>query len=82
MAVHTLNPSTWVSGPLVFKHLTPHQQMRTDAEDGDFDVVFQLQRKEMLQQLLALLSAAVFSKAQLSVGCNQDKQPQVPPKER
>ncbi|CAO2597883.1 Cilia- and flagella-associated protein 157 [Lemmus lemmus] len=56
-------------------------QMRTDAEDGDFDVVFQLQRKEMLQQLLALLSSAVFSKARFNVGCHQDKQPQGPPKE-
>ncbi|KAM7316861.1 hypothetical protein ACRRTK_024592 [Alexandromys fortis] len=56
-------------------------QMRTDAEDGDFDVVFQLQRKEMLQQLLALLSSAVFSKAQFNVGCHEDQQPQGPPKE-
>ncbi|KAK7802733.1 hypothetical protein U0070_007176 [Myodes glareolus] len=56
-------------------------QMRTDAEDGDFDVVFQLQRKEMLQQLLALLSSAVLSKAQFIVGCHQDKQSQGPPKE-
>lgn len=56
--------------------------MRTDAEDGDFDVVFQLQRKEMLQQLLALLSSAVLSKAQFIVGCHQDKQSQGPPKER
>ncbi|XP_075840474.1 cilia- and flagella-associated protein 157 [Microtus pennsylvanicus] len=56
-------------------------QMRTDAEDGDFDVVFQLQRKEMLQQLLALLSSAVFSKAQFNVGCHKDQQPQGPPKE-
>lgn len=56
--------------------------MRTDAEDGDFDVVFQLQRKEMLQQLLALLSSAVFSKVQFNVGCHQDKQSQGPPKER
>lgn len=79
MAVHL---GGWVSEPLVFNHLTSHQQMRTDAEDGDFDVVFQLQRKEMLQQLLALLSSAVFSKAQFIVGCHQDKQPQGPPKER
>ncbi|XP_040591563.1 cilia- and flagella-associated protein 157 [Mesocricetus auratus] len=56
-------------------------QMRTDAEDGDFDVVLQLQRKEMLQQLLALLSSAMVSKPQLDVGCHQDKRPQGTPKE-
>lgn len=57
--------------------------MRTDAEDGgDSYMVFQLQRKEMLQQLLALLSSAVFSKVQFNVGCHQDKQSQGPPKER
>lgn len=56
--------------------------MRTDAEDGDFDVVLQLQRKEMLQQLLALLSSAMVSKPQLDVGCHQDKRPQGTPKER
>ncbi|KAB1254041.1 Cilia- and flagella-associated protein 157 [Camelus dromedarius] len=34
------------------------QQMQPDKEDGDFDVVFQLQCKEMLQQLLVMLSSA------------------------
>lgn len=63
-------------------HLTSHQQMRTDARDGDFDVVFQLQRKELLQQLLALLSSAMVSKLHLGMGCHKDKQPQGPPKER
>lgn len=62
--------------------LTSHQQMRTDAEDGDFDVVFQLQRKELLQQLLALLISAVASKPQLAMHCYQEKQPQGPTKER
>ncbi|XP_027279579.2 cilia- and flagella-associated protein 157 isoform X2 [Cricetulus griseus] len=56
-------------------------QMRTDARDGDFDVVFQLQRKELLQQLLALLSSAMVSKLHLGMGCHKDKQPQGPPKE-
>ncbi|ERE71209.1 syntaxin-binding protein 1 [Cricetulus griseus] len=58
-----------------------HQKMRTDARDGDFDVVFQLQRKELLQQLLALLSSAMVSKLHLGMGCHKDKQPQGPPKE-
>ncbi|XP_031225734.1 cilia- and flagella-associated protein 157 [Mastomys coucha] len=56
-------------------------QMRTDAEDGDFDVVFQLQRKEMLQQLLILLSSGVVLKTQPDMGSHQDKQPKEPPKE-
>lgn len=63
-------------------HLMSHQQMRAEAEDGDFDVVFQLQRKELLQQLLVLLSSGVISKPQLDKGSHQDKQPQGLPKER
>lgn len=63
-------------------HLMSNQQMRTDAEDGDFDVVFQLQRKEMLQQLLILLSSGVVLKTQPDMGSHQDKQPKEPPKER
>lgn len=63
-------------------HLMSYQQMRAEAEDGDFDVVFQLQRKELLQQLLVLLSSGVVSKPQLDTGSHQDKQPQDLPKER
>lgn len=62
--------------------LMSHRQMRTEAEDGDFDVVFQLQRKELLQQLLVLLSSGVISKPQLDTGSHQDKQPQGLPKDR
>ncbi|XP_063140422.1 cilia- and flagella-associated protein 157 isoform X1 [Rattus norvegicus] len=51
------------------------RQMRPETEDGDFDVVFQLQRKELLQQLLVLLSSAVVSKPQQDMGSHQDKQP-------
>lgn len=63
-------------------HLTSHQQMRPEAEDGDFDVVFQLQRKELLQQLLVLLSSGVILKTQPDMASHQDKQPPGPPKER
>lgn len=63
-------------------HLMSHRQMRTEAEDGEFDVVFQLHRKELLQQLLVLLSSGVISKPQLDTGSHQDKQPQGQPKER
>ncbi|KAL1785831.1 cilia-and flagella-associated 157 [Sigmodon hispidus] len=56
-------------------------QMRTDAQDGDFDVMLQLQRKELLQQLLALLISAV-SKPQLEMGYHQEKQQQSSTKER
>lgn len=52
-----------------------HQQMRAESEDGEFDVVFQLQRKELLQQLLVLLSSAVVLKPQQDMGSHQDKQP-------
>ncbi|OBS69290.1 hypothetical protein A6R68_02200 [Neotoma lepida] len=40
-----------------------------------------VQRKELLQQLLALLISAVTSKPQLDVSCRQDKQPWGPTKE-
>lgn len=63
-------------------HLTSHQQMRAEAEDGDFDVVFQLQRKELLQQLLVLLSSGVVLKTQPDKGSHQDMQPPGLPKER
>lgn len=56
--------------------------MQTEAEDGDFDVVFQLQRKELLQQLLVLLSSGVVLKTQPDMGSHQDKQPQGLSKER
>ncbi|KAK2500743.1 hypothetical protein MC885_018291 [Smutsia gigantea] len=36
-------------------------------EDGDFDVAFQLQRREMLQQLLTMLSSAAVRSPQMSV---------------
>lgn len=56
--------------------------MRSETEDGDFDVVFQLQRKELLQQLLVLLSSGVVLKTQPDMGSHQDKQPQGLPKDR
>ncbi|GAB1286246.1 Cilia- and flagella-associated protein 157 [Apodemus speciosus] len=57
------------------------EAMRAEAEDGDFDVVFQLQRKELLQQLLVLLSSGVVLKTQPDKGSQQDKQPPGLPKE-
>lgn len=55
--------------------------MQPDKEDGDFDVVFQLQRKEMLQQLLVMLSSATVLSPQMAV-CSQESQPCGPHKER
>ncbi|XP_040818689.1 cilia- and flagella-associated protein 157 [Ochotona curzoniae] len=50
-------------------------QMQAEGDDGDFDVVFQLQRKEMLQQLLALLSSAMVHTPQVAVCRRQEAQP-------
>ncbi|XP_006154138.1 cilia- and flagella-associated protein 157 isoform X1 [Tupaia chinensis] len=50
-------------------------QMQTDEEDGDFDVVFQMQHKEMLQQLLAMLRAAAVLRAQIPEGPRLEAQP-------
>ncbi|KAF5928911.1 hypothetical protein HPG69_002685, partial [Diceros bicornis minor] len=55
-------------------------QMQPDEEDGDSDVVFQLQQKEMLQHLLAMLSSAVVLSPQKAVCPRQDSQPHGPPK--
>lgn len=49
--------------------------MQAEGDDGDFDVVFQLQRKEMLQQLLALLSSAMVHTPQVAVCRRQEAQP-------
>ncbi|XP_015095815.2 cilia- and flagella-associated protein 157 isoform X1 [Vicugna pacos] len=57
-------------------------QMQPDKEDGDFDVVFQLQRKEMLQQLLVMLSSATVLSPQMAVCSHQESQPCGPHKER
>ncbi|KAM9207524.1 cilia- and flagella-associated protein 157 [Dugong dugon] len=52
-----------------------------DQEDGDFNVVFQLQRKEMLQQLLAMLSSAIALSPQMAVCPHRQAHPQGPPKD-
>lgn len=56
--------------------------MRPDEEDGGFDVVFQLQRKEMLQQLLTMLSSAMVLSPHLAVCPRRESKPHGPPKER
>lgn len=38
-------------------------QMQAEEEDGDFNVMFQLQHKELLQQLLALLSSSIVQRS-------------------
>ncbi|XP_055255055.1 cilia- and flagella-associated protein 157 isoform X2 [Moschus berezovskii] len=57
------------------------QQMQPNEEDGDFDVVFQLQRKEMLQQLLLMLSSAVVSSPQMAEALHWESQPSGLPRE-
>lgn len=56
-------------------HLSPSRQMRPNEEDGDFDVVFQLQRKEMLQQLLLMLGSAVVLSPQMAEALHREGQP-------
>ncbi|XP_027963452.1 cilia- and flagella-associated protein 157 [Eumetopias jubatus] len=56
-------------------------QMQSDEAGGDFDVVFQLQLKEMLQQLLTMLSSALVLSPQLAVCPRRKSQPHGPPKE-
>lgn len=68
-------------GPSLTPH-PPHRQMQPEGEDSDFDVVFQLQRKEMLQQLLAMLSSAMVLSLQMVPLPHKDSQPRGPTKER
>ncbi|XP_048199370.1 cilia- and flagella-associated protein 157 [Perognathus longimembris pacificus] len=42
-------------------------QMKAEEKDSDFNVILQMQRKELLQQLLAQLSCVVLQKPHLSV---------------
>ncbi|GAB5580150.1 cilia- and flagella-associated protein 157 [Prionailurus iriomotensis] len=55
-------------------------RMQPDEEDSDSDVVFQLQLKEMLHQVLAVLSSAVVLSPRLAVYLNQESQAHSPPK--
>ncbi|XP_036710325.1 cilia- and flagella-associated protein 157 [Balaenoptera musculus] len=57
-------------------------QMQPDEEDGDFDVVFQLQRNEMLKHLLVMLSSAMALSRQMAVSPRRESQSCGPPKER
>ena len=56
--------------------------MQPEEEDGDFDVMFQLQRKKMLQQLLTMLSSAMVLSPQLAVCPRRESHPHGLPKER
>ncbi|XP_049753083.1 cilia- and flagella-associated protein 157 isoform X2 [Elephas maximus indicus] len=56
----TLNQATSFLQDIVQMH-------SEEQENGDFDVVFQLQRKEMLQQLLAMLSSSIALNPQMAV---------------
>lgn len=56
--------------------------MQPEGEDGDLDTMFQLQRKEMLQHLLVMLSSAMVLSPQLAVSPGQEShQPWGPPEE-
>lgn len=72
-------------GAGVTKGLSPPTslpQMQPEGEDGDLDTMFQLQRKEMLQHLLVMLSSAMVLSPQLAVSPGQEShQPWGPPEE-
>ncbi|XP_057576562.1 cilia- and flagella-associated protein 157 [Hippopotamus amphibius kiboko] len=57
-------------------------QMQPNEEDGDFDVVFQLQLKEMLQHLLLMLSSAMVLRPQTAESPRRESQSCGPPRER
>uniref|UniRef100_H0WXP4 Cilia- and flagella-associated protein 157 n=1 Tax=Otolemur garnettii TaxID=30611 RepID=H0WXP4_OTOGA len=57
------------------------QQLHAEEEDGNFDVMFQLHCKDMLQQLLAMLSSALALRRPMSVCPHQESHLHGPPKE-
>ncbi|NIG58643.1 tetratricopeptide repeat protein 16 [Pontoporia blainvillei] len=57
-------------------------QMQPDKEGGDFDVVFQLRRKEMLKRLLVMRSLPMVLSPQMAVSPRRESQSCGPPKER
>ncbi|KAG8512791.1 Cilia- and flagella-associated protein 157, partial [Galemys pyrenaicus] len=57
-------------------------QMQPSDGDDDFDVVFRLQHKEMLQHLLVLLSAAAASSPPMTLSPSEDSQSYDPCQER
>ncbi|XP_003785368.1 cilia- and flagella-associated protein 157 [Otolemur garnettii] len=56
-------------------------QLHAEEEDGNFDVMFQLHCKDMLQQLLAMLSSALALRRPMSVCPHQESHLHGPPKE-
>lgn len=60
----------------------PHPQMRPDEQDSELDVTFQPWHKEMLQQLLVMLSSTVVLRSQKAMCSHQESQSHGPPKER
>ncbi|XP_019492213.1 PREDICTED: cilia- and flagella-associated protein 157 [Hipposideros armiger] len=56
-------------------------QMQPEPEDSNSDAVFQQQHKKMLQQLLAVLSSAMFLSPQMVACPRQENQPHGPRKE-
>nr|XP_008509662.1 PREDICTED: uncharacterized protein C9orf117 homolog [Equus przewalskii] len=56
-------------------------QIQPDKEDSDFDIEFQLQHKEMLKQLLAMLSSAVVLSPKIAVCPRWESRPYSPPRE-
>lgn len=56
--------------------------MKAEEEDNDFKAVLQLQRKEKLQHLLAMLSSAMVLSPQMAAYPCRESQPHGPPKER
>ncbi|XP_039331041.1 cilia- and flagella-associated protein 157 isoform X1 [Saimiri boliviensis] len=56
-------------------------QMRPDEQDSELDVTFQPWHKEMLQQLLVMLSSTVVLRSQKAMCSHQESQSHGPPKE-
>lgn len=59
----------------------PYQQTQPEKKDSNFEVVFQVQLKEMLQQLLAMLTSAMVPSPQMLANPSRESQPRGP-KER
>lgn len=55
-------------GPDPGAHPHPYQHLQPEEEDGNYEIVFQLHCKEILRQLLAMLSPALVLSPHMAAG--------------
>lgn len=62
-------------GLIPMGHPHSYQHLQPEEEDGNYEIVFQLHCKEILRQLLAMLSSAVVLSPPMIVGPQHHSHP-------